>query len=212
MNGCNVYKKIKGANSTTDLYLYLLGNPRRTFYDLFLYTPTDKYDKEIYLQAQKLFSLREDVFQKLTNKGITNNDFDQSSIVKQKYKKSIAKKPKLEPELKPKFEESITERTMLRKQRLNEIAKKEKTIDNNLFKEQFEYSSPSNMYRNLNTTKDIEENKTKVNKIKNNSADLMMEFKNKPTNNAKKLETEITCQKLANSFLSLINQNKKEVA
>ena len=62
MNGCNVYKKIKGANSTTDLYLYLLGNPRRTFYDLFLYTPTDKYDKEIYLQPQKLFSLREGVF------------------------------------------------------------------------------------------------------------------------------------------------------
>ena len=92
------------------------------------------------------------------------------AIVKQKYKKSIAKKPKLEPELKsklepelrpklepelkPKFEESLTERTMFREQRLNEIAKKEKTIDNNLFKEQFEYSSPSNMYRNLNTTKD----------------------------------------------------------
>ena len=83
------------------------------------------------------------------------------AIVKQKYKKSIAKKPKLEPELKPKlepelkpkFEESLTERTMFREQRLNEIAKKEKTIDNNLFKEQFEYSSPSNMYRNLNTTK-----------------------------------------------------------
>ena len=84
------------------------------------------------------------------------------AIVKQKYKKSIAKKPKLEPELKPKlepelkpkFEESLTERTMFREQRLNEIAKKEKTIDNNLFKEQFKYSSPSNMYRNLNTTKD----------------------------------------------------------
>ena len=84
------------------------------------------------------------------------------AIVKQKYKKSIAKKPKLEPELKPKlepelkpkFEESLTERTMFREQRLNEIAKKEKTIDNNLFKEPFEYSSPSNMYRNLNTTKD----------------------------------------------------------
>ena len=40
----------------------------------------------------------------------------------------------------------------------------------------------------------------------------MMEFKNKPTNNAKTLETEITCQNLLNSFLSLINQNKKEVA
>ena len=25
----------KGANSATDLYLYLLGNPRRTVYDLF---------------------------------------------------------------------------------------------------------------------------------------------------------------------------------
>ena len=53
--------------------------------------------------------------------------------MKQKYKKSIAKKTKLEPELKPKFEESIAESAMSRKQRLNEIAKKEKTIDNNFF-------------------------------------------------------------------------------
>ena len=42
------------------------------------------------------------------------------------------------------------------------------------------------MYKNLNTTTDIEENKTKVNKIKNNLADLMMKFKNNSTNNAKK--------------------------
>ena len=56
---------------------------------------------------QKLFSLREDIFKKLTNKGIINNDFDQLSIVKEKYKESIAKKTKLEPELKPKFVESI---------------------------------------------------------------------------------------------------------
>ena len=81
MNEFNVYKKIKGANSATDLYLYLLRNPRRTVYDLFLNTPTDKYNKEIYLQVQKLFSLRESIFKKLTNKGIINNDFDQSSIV-----------------------------------------------------------------------------------------------------------------------------------
>ena len=67
---------------------------------------------------QKLLSLRESVFKKLTNKGIINNDIDQSSIVEQKYKKSIAKKTKLEPE----FKESIAERNMLRKQRLNEIA------------------------------------------------------------------------------------------
>ena len=75
MNGFNVYKKIKGANSVTNLYLYLLGNPKRTVYDLFLNTPTDKYNKEIYLQVQKLFSLREGIFRRLTNKGIINNAF-----------------------------------------------------------------------------------------------------------------------------------------
>ena len=51
MNGFNIYKKIKGGNNSTDLYLYLLGNPRRTVYNLFLNTPTDKYNNEIYLQA-----------------------------------------------------------------------------------------------------------------------------------------------------------------
>ena len=86
-------------------------------------------------------------------------------------------------------------------------------IKNNLFKEYFEYSSPSNMYKNLNTTTDIEENKTKVNKIKDYLSDWMMKFKQNPTNNAKKKkETEITWWKLSNLFLSLISQNKKEVA
>ena len=60
------------------------------------------------------------------------------------------------------------------------------------------------MYKNLNTTADIEEYK-----IKNNLADLVMKIKNNSTNNTKKLETEITCWKLSNSFLSLINQNKE---
>ena len=62
MNGFNIYKKIKGANSAKDLCLCLLGNPNRTGYDLFLKTPKDKYNKDIYLQAQKLFSLRESIF------------------------------------------------------------------------------------------------------------------------------------------------------
>ena len=51
---------------------------------------------------------------------------------------------------------------MLKKQRLTEIANKEKAINNNLFKEHFEYSSPSNIYKDLNTTIDVEENKTKA--------------------------------------------------
>ena len=40
------------------------------------------------------------------------------------------------------LEESIAERTKLRRQRFNEIAKKEKMIDTKLFREYFEYSSP----------------------------------------------------------------------
>ena len=43
------------------------------------------------------------------------------------------------------------------------------------------------MYKNLNTATDIEENKIKVNKIKNNLADLLMKIKNNPTNNTKKI-------------------------
>ena len=43
------------------------------------------------------------------------------------------------------------------------------------------------MYKNLNTTTNIEESKTRVNKIKKNLADLMMKFKNDPTNNAKRI-------------------------
>ena len=60
-----------------------------------------------------------------------------------------------------------------------------------MVKEHFEHSSPTNMHKNLNTTTDIEENKTKVNKIKNNLADLMMKFKNNPTKNAKKKKKKI---------------------
>ena len=49
-------------NGFNDLYSYLFENPKRTVYDLFLNTSTDQYNKQIYLQAQKLFSLREDIF------------------------------------------------------------------------------------------------------------------------------------------------------
>ena len=43
------------------------------------------------------------------------------------------------------------------------------------------------MYKNLNNTRNIEKNKTIVNKTKNNLADLMMKLKNNPTNNAKRI-------------------------
>ena len=101
-----------------DLYLFLVANQSRTVNNLFLNTPTDKHNKEIYLQAQIMFNLRENFFKKLLNKGIIKNDFDQSDMAEQKYEESIAEKTKLEPELKPKFGERIAERTILRKQRL----------------------------------------------------------------------------------------------
>ena len=65
-----------------------------------------------------------------------------------------------------KSEESIAERTKLRRQGFNEIAEREKMIDPKLFRECFGYSSPSVMYKNLNKTISTEENKAQVNMIK----------------------------------------------
>ena len=69
MNGFQVCKTIKKPNNelnykSQDLYLILLENPNKTVYDIFLNNPTDKHNKEIYLQAQILFNLREIFFKK----------------------------------------------------------------------------------------------------------------------------------------------------
>ena len=102
-------------------------------------------------------------------------------------------------------EESIAERTKLRRQRFDEIAKKEKMIDPESFREYFDYSSPSHMYKNLNKRVGSQENKAQVIVIEDGLANLMTEFKSKPTSDAKKLETGITCCKLSDLFLSLID-------
>ena len=64
------------------------------------------------------------------------------------------------------------------------------------------------MYKNLNTTKDIEENKTKVKKKKNLS-DLMMEFKSKATNNAKKIKNRNNMVEIVELILQF-NQTDQE--
>ena len=84
-------------------------------------------------------------------------------------------------------EESITERTKLSRQRSDEVAKKEKMIDPNLFREYFEYLSPSVMYKSLNKTTGSEESKAQVNAIKDRLANLMEAFKSSPTSNAKRI-------------------------
>ena len=85
MNGFKICRKIKGANNAADLYLSLSGNLRRTVYDLFLNTFAGRHNGEIYLQAQKLLSLSECIFKKITNKGMLDNNSDQSNTVEQKY-------------------------------------------------------------------------------------------------------------------------------
>ena len=83
-------------------------------------------------------------------------------------------------------EESIAERTKLRRQRPDKIAKKEKMIYHKLFKEYFNCSSPSDMYKNLNKTTNTVNNKVRVNMIKNNLASLIEKFKSNSASNAKK--------------------------
>ena len=159
MNGFKVYKTIKKPKKklnykAEDLYLLLLGNQNKNVNNLFLNTPTDKHNKEIYLQTQILFNLRETIFKKLFNKGIIRSDSDQSEIVGQEH------------------EESIAERTKLRKQESDESANKEKTINLKLFKNYFNYQSPREMYNGLRDTKNTEKNNIQVNLIKNDLIDL----------------------------------------
>ena len=65
-------------------------------------------------------------------------------------------------------------------------------IDNNLFKEYFEYSTPSGMYKNLNTTTGIEKNKTELNKKQDKLADLIVNIENNLTNNVEKIRNRKT--------------------
>ena len=104
MNGFEVCKKIKKPKNelnykAEDLHLIFLRNLNKTVYDIILKNPTDKYNKEIYLKAKILFDLRENIFLKLFNKKIIKSDSDQSDIED--------------------YEESIADRTKLRKQRFD---------------------------------------------------------------------------------------------
>ena len=72
------------------------------------------------------------------------------------------------------------QRTKLRKQRLDEIAKKERMINPKMFREYLD------MYKDLNKTTGLEENKAQVNTIKNRLANLMEAFKSSPTSDTKK--------------------------
>ena len=83
-------------------------------------------------------------------------------------------------------EENIAEKTKLRRRRLDEIAKKEKKVSLELFKTYFDYSSLSNMYKALNETKSLEENRLQVNTIENKLTNLIDVIKSSPTSHTQK--------------------------
>ena len=75
-----------------------------------------------------------------------------------------------------KTEESIAERTKLRRQRAVEIINKNHMISFELFKKYFGYSNPSNMYKFLNDKKNTGRNRAQVNLI--NLTNLKRDYEN----------------------------------
>ena len=82
-------------------------------------------------------------------------------------------------------EESIAERTKLRRQRCDEICKREEKISLELFEKCFYYLSPNDMYQALNETKHLEENKAQVNTIECRLTNLIKKIKRTPKNDTK---------------------------
>ena len=73
--------------------------------------------------------------------------------------KGLPSKLKSESESESESKGSIVEKTKLRRQRFDEIANQEKMIHPELFKEYFEYLSPSKMYNALSDTKNTKKHK-----------------------------------------------------
>ena len=89
--------------------------------------------KSILFNALKLFDIRKKIFSLFSNGSIIPLDCQSAA--------------KSEPKIKS--EESIAERTKLRRQRFNEIARNENTIILELFRKYFKHSSPNDMHKAL---------------------------------------------------------------
>ena len=91
------------------------------------------------------------------------------------------------------------ERTKLRTQRSDEIAKKKgryalNFLENTRVFRSFTlkaYSGPSDMYKALNKARTTEENEARVNEIENRLTGLIEILESNPTSDTKKLETEL---------------------
>ena len=102
------------------IYYWITNNNNINANNVFYKSAKDH--SEIFKQAKKLFNLRYEILKKLNEANFVEN-----TRIK----------------LKPKFKESIAERTKLRKQRFDKITEREKTIKyDDLFKICFDYSKP----------------------------------------------------------------------
>ena len=86
-----------------------------------------------------------------------------------------------------KFERSIADRIKSRKERLNIINKNEENINNELFKEYFDYSNPDTMIKRLKNVND-EINKNMVESINKSLNKMKKIIKNVPENKTFKIE------------------------
>ena len=87
------------------------------------------------------------------------------------------------------LDRNIAERIKLRKERFDEIERKEKNINKGLFKAYFaDHQSPSSMYKKLSETGNTEINKTRVDVIKKVLTKLKRILENSSKNDAVKTE------------------------
>ena len=77
-----------------------------------------------------------------------------------------------------------------------------------MFREYFEYSSPSDVYNNFNKTIGSEKNKAQVNAIKDKLAKLIKEFKSSHTSDAKKIENRNNILEIVERILEFNQLNQ----
>ena len=76
-----------------------------------------------------------------------------------------------------------------------------------MFRKYFEYSSPIDMYNNLNKIIGSEENKAQVNAIKDKLAELIKEFKSCHTSDAKNIENRNNMMEIVERILKFNQLN-----
>ena len=104
------------------------------------------------------------------------------------------------------FERSIMERIKLRKERFDEIKRKEQNINNELLKAYFiDYQSPSSMYKELSKTKDTE-NEVRVDLIKEVLTKMKKVIENVPKDDVLKIEENEKIIDIVERILELNNK------